>query len=182
MQNQHFKAKDRARSKVGKNMLKRLDNFGYNIKECHLCFHEKPKSQFLHLCACCHEYCYSCLNSYAISKIEELSPVLCPQQNCGERMIMGSKVYRYLPDKIKLKYLTNKNKFLINDKKLQEKCQRCLEDRHLGPCKYSYQPKIIDDTFKHRECPNCANEIRLATGSKKVKCEKCSYVMCYICG
>lgn len=66
---------------------------------------EKPKAEMEGLCKCHHRYCYSCLNSYVISKVEELVPVKCPQQECKQTMVLTSNVFRYLPDSVKLKYL-----------------------------------------------------------------------------
>jgi len=47
-----------------------------------------------------------------------MSVVVCPQQGCGETMNLSCKVYKYLPDKIKIKFLTNKNTFKI-DKEIE---------------------------------------------------------------
>ena len=140
----------------------------------------KPKGQFTCLCKCEHSYCYSCLNSYAISKIEDLSVVVCPDQKCRELMPLSSKVYKFLPDKIKIRYLQNRNTFKPNFE--ESRCQRCFESKHQGECKFSLQPKLIDNSFAFRKCFKCSEEIYITEGKKRVVCKNCTHAMCYLCG
>ena len=156
-------------------------NYQINHKLCGLCLLEKPRDEFYCMCKCSHDYCYSCLNSYAISKIEGLSIVICPYKECNEVMPLSSQVYKYLPDAIKIKLLQNKNIFRVTDKE-KNRCQRCLQPEHPGACKYSLEPKLVDNSFKHRECPSCQHEIYMTEGKKRVVCPKCRHSMCYLCG
>lgn len=89
---------DKNRTKVGNAFKKQMDKFKLNVKQCSLCLTEKPKNQFYMMCKCHHEYCYNCLNTYAISKIEDSSGVVCPQQDCSETMPLTSQIYKFLPN------------------------------------------------------------------------------------
>ena len=71
-------------------------------------------------------------------------------------MHLSSKVYRFLPDTTKIKYLQNKNVFKFDKtKEEEERCPRCLQFKHDGACKYTLQAKVLDNTFKFRKCPRC---------------------------
>ena len=105
------------RSKTGRSIMDQLKKVNINVANCGLCMLDKPKSEFYHLAKCSHEYCYSCLNSYAISKIEDLSIVVCPHQECGDIMPLSSHIYKFLPDIVKIKYLQNKNSFKVDKAK-----------------------------------------------------------------
>ena len=98
-------------------------------------------------------------------------------------MPLSSKVYKFLPDKIKIKYLQNKNTFNPAVSKEEDvRCMRCFEPKHQGACKFSIQPKLIDNSFAFRQCSKCKEEIYITEGRKKVVCRKCKHAMCYLCG
>ena len=65
---------------------------------------------------------------------------------------------------------------------MEQLCQRCLEPKHSGECKYSLNTQAIDGSFKYRECPDCKVEIRMTEGKRKVTCSKCGKSICYLCG
>lgn len=183
LQNQHQYPKDlKTKSKFGQTINNNLAKLKIGVEVCGLCQIEKEKSEMEFLCQCHHLYCYSCLNSYAISKIEDLTPVKCPQQDCSQTMQLTSNVYRYLPDSVKLKYLQNKHTFRVSKDEEANRCQRCLQPKHSGECKYSLAPTLVENSFRFRECPDCRVEIRLTAGKRKVTCSKCQGSLCYLCG
>ena len=111
-----------------------------------------------------------------------MSIVVCPQQNCSSVMHLASKVYRFLPDSAKIKYLQNKNVFKFNQEDEANRCQRCFEKKHEGVCSIPLKPKVLDATFKYRQCPRCKTEVYMTQGKKRVVCENCHHAMCYLCG
>ena len=112
-QHHHQYPQDQGGNKTvfGETISKNLEKFKLHLSNCGLCLKEKPKSEFYHLCSCAHSYCYSCLNSYAITRIHDCSPVVCPFENCGQFMPLSSKIYKYLPDEVKIVYLQKKQIF-----------------------------------------------------------------------
>ena len=133
LQNQHQYPKDmKLKTRFGNAISNNLAKLKISSQVCGLCQIDKQKTEMEFLCRCHHLYCYSCLNSYVISKIEELTPVKCPQQDCSEIMQLTSNVYRFLPDTVKLKYLQNKHTFKISKEEEANRCQRCLQSKHSG--------------------------------------------------
>ena len=96
-------------------------------------------------------------------------------------MHLSSKVYRFLPDTTKIKYLQNKSVFKFDKNKEEDRCPRCLYLKHDGACKISLQPKVLENTFTYRKCPRCESEIYMSEGRKRVVCKNCHHAMCYLC-
>lgn len=70
-QNQHqYPKNEKKLSKFGTFINENALKLKINKQVCGLCFLEKENSEMETLCKCNHKYCYSCLNSYAIFKIQ----------------------------------------------------------------------------------------------------------------
>ena len=147
------------KNKLSNMFTKNLNKFTHALQQCSLCLTEKPKNQFHYMCKCKHEYCYNCLNTYAISRIENQEPVVCPQQDCTAIMPLSSQIYQYLPDAVKIQFLNNRNAW--KKQSMDDKCARCLREKHAGECKYEIKPQIIEHAYHYRQCSKCRTEVNL---------------------
>ena len=77
---EHYPDSYKPKTFFGRSIVHQFNHHGLSRRQCCLCMLEKHRTEFVHMCRCSHEFCFSCLNSYAISKVDGMEMVVCPQQ------------------------------------------------------------------------------------------------------
>lgn len=67
--------------------------------------------------SCKHIFCFHCLSLYCISKIKVRKEILCPEQQCHEKLTLQSRFLKEFPVKVERdsknsRELSHKNRFI----------------------------------------------------------------------
>ena len=71
---------------------------------CKICERKFFDSDLASLNLCVHKFCKNCLIEYAVYKINVHEVVLCPEENCPEKLAINSLIYSLLPEKVQNKF------------------------------------------------------------------------------
>ena len=142
---------------------------------------------------CSHKFCQYCLVEYVVYKINVHEAVLCPEENCPEKLVIDSPICLLLEEKIRNRFreqelwrqtMSNPNVKLCP----REDCKSGLVDLTIQPpqcrkcrkqfcknCMMEYHAGSCDDNFMQhfrnfRRCPRCGITIQKISGCDQMTC------------
>ena len=160
---------------------------------------------------CSHKFCDNCLTTYLTLKITEadVRHLSCPDCETGLDLqlifkLVGLELYeKYLkfkevkelekevyvkwcpqPDCNGYDVANPENYNLICKECKHQYCYSCSQPWHTGKCKITEDPKFRKWARAEgiRICPKCKTYIQKNGGCLHMKCPKCEYKWCWICG
>ncbi|OMJ80419.1 hypothetical protein SteCoe_19322 [Stentor coeruleus] len=160
---------------------------------------------------CTHQFCKSCIETYITLKIKEadVRVITCPQ--CVN-VLSSSEISTLVLPNIYKKYVhfksikdlevdryvkwcpipgcdgydvaSNDNFNLICKVCNHKYCYHCSQPLHKGKCKIKEDKTFIKWAAREniRICPKCKSYVQKGGGCPHMKCTKCLYEWCWICG
>ena len=177
---------------------------------CEICYDNKPKSDFLALSECSHEFCKPCLSEYIqnIYSTREFYSLKCPNLSCT-KTDLESIIKEVLSSKDFESFISAKYHFILsldprirwcptpdckgysdatNEKELT--CNVC-KNKFCRDCSQTWENShkcpATSDLHKYiknvgaKVCPGCKNIVEKKSGCNSMNC-RCGVVFCMTCG